>query len=369
MQWGIKAFGLCALGFGLLGAAGAFAATNVDLGVSSYTWNPDPVIHSGTSTFSVTVTNNDVSSAADTLTLAINLPTNISFVGQTTPSNCTFNLVSNPNTLTCTNTTLAAQGTWTVNFNGVGAVAGVQTTSATISSSTNTDSNSGNDTLTKNTTVINGADLAVVTTGTAGCTSGCTTLANSTYNFFVNVSNATGPDPATTFRITDNLPSTSDFTYSSASGTNWSCSLAGTTVTCDYSGPNIPSGSSAPAITITGTVINTSGTITNGASVASTDGSTGDPVVGNNTSSVAVAVTQTTDLLANKTMVSVATGTTTFALGEAINLTLSVTNQGPRNATGVTITDVVPAGFVIGTLPSGCTKKRSDHNLHSGHAQ
>ena len=357
LKWSAKALGLCVVGLNLLGIPDAIASTNVDLGVSAYTWTPDPVVHSGTSTFSVTVTNNDVATSADTLTLAINLPTNISF-SNPAPANCAYNLASTPNTLTCTNSLLAAQGTWIVNFNGVGATAGVQTTSASISSSTNVDSNSGNDTLTKNTTVINGADLAVVTTGAAGCTSGCSALANSTYSFSVNVSNATGPDSATTFQVVDNLPATTDFTYSSAGGTNWACVQSVTTVTCDYSGPNIASGSPAPSpappITITGTVITTSGTITNSASVASTDGSTGDPVVGNNTTNVVVAVTQTTDLRANKTMVSAATGLTSLALGEAVNLTLSVTNQGPRDATGVTITDVVPAGFGIGTH-TGCS--------------
>jgi uncharacterized repeat protein (TIGR01451 family) len=337
-------------------AAPALAATSVDLSVSAYTWNPDPVVRGGTSVFSATVTNNDVATAADTLTLAIDLPTNVDFTGQTPPANCAFNLVPTPKTLTCTKATLAAQGTWSINFNGVGLTAGVQTTTATVSSATNTDPNTGNDSLIKNTTVISGADLSITKYGPGGCVTAtpCNTTSGATINFTVRVANA-GPDPATTFRVTDNLPAAVDFTYQSASGTGWSCSAAGTTLTCDYSGASIASGGSAPDITVTGRVITSAGTITNGASVASTDGTTGDPVAGNNgPSQVVVNVAAGTDLRANKTMVSSTTGMTTYAVGEAVTLTLSATNQGPQNATGVTITDTVSADFTIGTLPGGC---------------
>ena len=116
-------------------------------------------------------------------------------------------------------------------------------------------------------------------------------------------------------------------------------------------------GGSAPDITLTGILVSSAGTITNGASVASTDGNTGDPVSGNNgPSQVVVTVVPGTDLRANKNMVSVATGMTSYATGEAVNLTLSATNLGPQNATGVTVTDTVPADFTIGTLPSGCSR-------------
>ncbi|HLO63913.1 MAG TPA: SdrD B-like domain-containing protein, partial [Azonexus sp.] len=342
---------------GALTVGEARAATTVDLGVSAHTWTPDPIVRGGSSTFTITVTNNDMVSAADTLTLAVDLPTNVDFTGQAAPANCAFNLVANPNTLTCTKATLAAQGTWSVSFDGVGATAGVQTTTATVSSSTNTDPNGGNDASTKNTTVTSGADLAVTKTGPGGCVTAtpCNTTAGSTIGFTVHVAN-NGPDPATTFRVTDNLPATADFTYQSATGSGWTCGVSGTTLTCDYSGANVASGAAAPDITVTGVVITSAGTITNGASVASTDGVVGDPVPGNNGPSlVVVNVAPGTSLRANKTMVSAATGMTSFATGEAVNLTLSATNQGPQNATGVTVTDTVSADFTLGVLPAGCS--------------
>lgn len=332
-------------------------ASTVDLSVSAYTWSPDPVIHGGTSTFSVTVTNNDVVSAASGLTLAIDLPSNVDFSSSPSPSGCTFNLGASPKTLTCTNATLAPSGTWNVNFDGAGLTPGTQNTTATITASGNVDPNGGNDVLTKTTTVISGADLTVALTGLAmpGTCTACTATAGSTQSFAINVTN-NGPDPATTFQVVTNLPAAIDFTYQSATGTGWACSASGTTLTCNYSGSSVASGASAPQITLTGRIITVSGSITLGSAVSSTDASVGDPVAANNgPSQVIVTVTPGTDLRANKTMVSAVTGLTSVTNGESVTLTLSATNTGTQAATGVTIGDVVPADFSIGTLPGGCS--------------
>ena len=112
---------------GLMGVGGAGAATTVDLGVSSYTWSPNLVVHNGTATFSATVTNNDQFGSADGLTLTVALPSNVDFSTATTastlPGGC---VLPNPyTTLTCTKTTLAALATWTVSFKGIGSTSGV----------------------------------------------------------------------------------------------------------------------------------------------------------------------------------------------------------------------------------------------------
>ena len=302
------------------------------------------------STFTVEVTNNDASAAVDDPTLVVELPGNVDFSTSTAPAGCSFDLAATPRRLTCTRPSLAAQTTWTTVFQGNGETAGVAITKASISAVGNSDGNPGNDELTKYTTVIKGANLDIVKSGPASATAG------DVISFTLAVSNVNGPDPATTFRVIDNLPATADFTYQSYSGTNWSCSHGGTTLTCDYSGAPIASGASAPAITVTGRIVTTAGSITNGASVVSTDAATGDPVLTNNGPSLAVVtVAPGTTLRANKTMVSTATGMTTYATGEAVTLTLSATNLGPQNATGVTLTDSVPADFAIGALPGGCS--------------
>ncbi len=348
---------------GLMGVGGAGAATTVDLGVSSYTWSPNLVVHNGTATFSATVTNNDQFGSADGLTLTVALPSNVDFSTATTastlPGGC---VLPNPyTTLTCTKTTLAALATWTVSFKGIGSTSGVQNSTASVVATANIDNNSGNDSLTQPVTEINGADLAVTTTGVSGCsgtTSGtttCATTAGSNYSFTVNVSN-NGPDAASTFNVTNNLPAVADFTYASASGTGWSCSHTGTTVTCGYSGLN--SGASAAPITITGQVITSAGTITDGASVASTDALTGDPVSSNNgPSQVVVNVVPGTNLQANKTLVSAVTGLTSFTAGEAVNLTLSASNTGTQSAAGISVSDTISGDFSIPSPlgVSGCS--------------
>ena len=337
-----------------LGLAGA-ALADVDLSVSAYTWSPDPVVRGGTSQFAVEVTNNDINDGAGNLTLTVELPANVDFSTITPPSGCAFNLAASPKLLSCTRASLAAQAKWTTQFNGIGSAAGVQPTRALIAASGNADPNPGNDDLTKNTTVTSGANLGIVKSGPGTATAG------DTVSFSIVVSNTDGPDPAPRVRVTDNLPASSDFTYQSASGTGWSCSRAALVVTCDYTGAPLAVGASAPAITITGRIVTSAGTITNGAVVASSDSSVGDPDPGNNGPSLAVVtVSAGTTLAAAKTMVSAATGQTAFATGETVNLSLSVTNQGPQNATGVTIGDVVPAGFTALTAvntaaQSNCT--------------
>jgi len=354
---GRAAVGLLAI-IGLFMPLYAVAATAVDLGVTAYTWTPTNPVRGGTTTFTVKVSNNDTSSVtANSLTLTVDLPSNVDFSTSTTssslPSGCSLN--SGDTTLTCTKSSLAALTDWSVTFKGLGSSRGVATTQATISAAGNTDPNSGNDTLSKNVTVIFGADLTVGTTGTGGCTSSCSTAAGSTYTFYATVTN-NGPDPATTFQVTDNLPSTSDFTYQSYSGSNWSCSPSGSTVTCNYSGSNIASGSSAPTLSITGKVITSAGSITNGASVATTDSSTGDPVDSNNgPSQITVSVTPGTDLQAYKTMTANDTGLSTFVHDEAVTATLSAKNTGTQTADGVTLTDTISSNFTIGTLPGGCS--------------
>ena len=47
---------------------------------------------------------------------------------------------------------------------------------------------------------------------------------------------------------------------------------------------------------------------------------------------------------------------TPIATGETASYNLVVTNNGPSSAAGVTITDAVPAGSVIDTIPPGCTE-------------
>lgn len=344
----------CALALFLSIFAVPAMAADIDVQVSSYNLFPDPVINGGAVTFTLTVQNNGPDpSAASTLT--ITPPDNVTYASN--GSGCTFGGTG----LTCPIAPLALGASATVTYTATGSGAGVESTTASlVENAADTDSNVDNNTQIKNITSINGADLSVTQAGPGGCTNDCTTAAGSTIDYTLTVSNA-GPDPATTFQVVDDLPATVDFIYQSASGTNWSCGHGVTTLTCDYSGPPIASGSDTPPITVTGQVVTSAGTITTGASVTSTDTATDDPDETNNGPDLlVVSVTPGTNLRANKTMVSAATGLTSLVPGETATLTLSATNTGTQQATGVTLTDSVPSDFSIDSFPGTCSAVGQD---------
>lgn len=116
-------------------------------------------------------------------------------------------------------------------------------------------------------------------------------------------------------------------------------------------------GQQAPPINVSGRIVkNTAGTITAGASVASTDPQTGDPDESNNgPRQVIVAVKPGTDLDAKQTLTSNASGLTSLMAGEAVSLNLWAVNSGTQEASGVTVSTTVSSDFIIGTLPAGCS--------------
>lgn len=85
---------------------------------------------------------------------------------------------------------------------------------------------------------------------------------------------------AGSLQIVDTLPA--ELSYFSASGTGWSCSVAGQIVTCGWVG-TLASGSSAPPLTLTATLsVSATGTVTNTATVT---GTVTDNNLANNTAS------------------------------------------------------------------------------------
>lgn len=152
-----------------------------------------------------------------------------------------------------------------------------------------------------------------------------------------------GPIDGTGVTVTDVLPSTLSLVSATASqgtvtptGNNISASLG-----------NLASGATA-TITIVATLSSAAtGTLTNTATVTSTET---DSVPSNNTSTISSTITQQTDLSITKTDVGDPTSP-----GNNIDYTLTVTNNGPSNATGVVVTDSLPAGvtFVSGTGSQG----------------
>ncbi len=136
-----------------------------------------------------------------------------------------------------------------------------------------------------------------------------------------------GPSDATGVTVTDVLPS--GYTFVSADSPNFS----GDTWTVG----NLSEGDSETlVITVT---VNATGDTLNSATVA---GNELDPDLDNNDDEANTAPTPVTDLEITKDV-----SNATPNVGEQITFTLTATNHGPSDATGVTVTDVLPSGYIF----------------------
>jgi len=160
-------------------------------------------------------------------------------------------------------------------------------------------------------------------------------LTNGNLVYTLGVSNG-GPDTATSLTLTDTLPV--GVIFQSATGTGWTCNLAGSVVTC--TNPTLANGASAP-VTITVTAPATAGTITNTATVIS---AATDSTPANNTNiqqSTTVNVPSANLALTNTDAPDpvLTNGTLVYTLG--------VSNGGPNTATSLTLTDTLPVGVIF----------------------
>ena len=182
-------------------------------------------------------------------------------------------------------------------------------------------------------TALNSADLSMTKTDTAD-----PVPAGDDVIYELSVANA-GPNDASSLTVTDTLPAGT--TFVSASGIGWTCVHASGTVTCTR--PALAAGATAPDISVRVTAPSAGGSITNTASVSS---STNDPTGGNDSDSEQTTITPSADL-----EVSTSDTPDPVTTGADVDYTLTVTNHGVSDATGVTVTDTLPAGttFVSAT--------------------
>jgi large repetitive protein len=138
-----------------------------------------------------------------------------------------------------------------------------------------------------------------------------------------------GPSLAHEVKLVDHLPAGLTYKSSSPAG----CSVVAGVVTCEAG--NLEPGHSAAfqievqlAASLTGTVANT----------VTAESPTPDPEPLNNKASVEVAVSPAADLALEKTAPAY------VITGEELTWTLTAKNNGPSDATGVTVVDPLPAG-------------------------
>jgi len=252
-------------------------------------------------------------------------------VADALPSNVTYQSAT-PSQGSC------SQGSGTVTcslgglVNGAGATVQIAVTANSTGSLTNTasvhgdqvDDNEANNTASQNTTVARLADLSITNSDSPD-----PVAVGQTLTYTLTVTN-NGPSDAPSVTATDNLPS--GVTYQSATPSQGSCSQGSGTVTCNL-GAVGGGGSATVEIKVTPPTV---GKITNTASVAGS-GSI-DSNGANDSASAQTTVGSVTDL-----SVSNADAPDPATVGKTLTYAIKVRNEGSSNATGVTLTDPLPA--------------------------
>ncbi|HKR63273.1 MAG TPA: DUF11 domain-containing protein, partial [Thermoanaerobaculia bacterium] len=292
--------------------------------------------------YTITLTNNGPD-AASNVVVTDTLPSSLIFRSITTPTgfSCTTG-----STITCTAATMASgtTATFTLVVQVAANATGSINNNATAASATQ-DNNSGNSTGGASAITVGGsgtADIAVTKT-TPSTTAGPGTPVTYTISATNN-----GPNTATNVVVTDTLPATLLF-QSITPAPTFTCATpaVGTSGTITCTGGPLANGATATFTLNTTIAPSATGTITNTATAGS---NASDPNPTNGDASAPGVLVALADLSVTKT-----TNATQAPTGSTITYTITVTNNGPDAATGVVVTDDLPAGlqYVLATPSQG----------------
>lgn len=315
--------------------AGTAITRSADVAVT-HSATPGTVTAGNQVTWTATTTNNGPSTAAGVV-LTEPLPAGVTFVSaSTTAGSCT----QTAGTVSCPVGDLGPGGQAVVTI--VATVnpttpAGTLSATATASSPT-ADPNPANNAAAAPITVVTAADLQVqAVASTDPVTAGTT----ETYTFTV-----TNDGPSDAVDATFSVPTTAGLTAVSASPGQGTCTITGGAVSCALG--SIPAGGSVTVTVQAGVAPGRApGPLGYTGSAVST---TTDPAPGNNTATAGVTVQAAADLSLTKTA-----NPTTIVFGTPVTYTLTVANAGPSTATGVQLSDPLPAGLTFESSASGCT--------------
>lgn len=183
-----------------------------------------------------------------------------------------------------------------------------------------------------------GADLAVTKTAPA------TAIAGTNFDYSVTIIN-NGPEAATNVVLSDPLPAQTEFLAAAAAG-GWSCTTppvgSGGTITCSKATMAI-----AESATFTFTV-RLCPEVTCGTAVPNTvsaSSATIDPVTANGSATATTTAQAQSDVAIAKSASATAVNP-----GGTVIYTLNISNAGPSNSAGTTVTDTLPAGFTATSI-------------------
>jgi large repetitive protein len=290
---------------------------------------PNPVNAGSQLTYTFSTSNNGPSGATG-VTLSDTLPAGETYVSATSQGTVAYS--NGTVTVQLGSMAAGAADTTTIVVAVSPSATGSLTNTVTVSGN-QPDPNPSNNTSTVTTQVAQSVDLALVKTATPN-----PVTAGNQLTYTLTATN-NGPSNATGVTIVDTLPAGT--MYVSASGQG-SPALSGQTLTLNVG--NLASGASATSTVIVTVGSTVTGTITNTAVVS---GNQADPNLANNTATVSTQVNAPvhqqsyTDLKIVKTAQP-----NPVSVGATLTYTLVVSNNSLTTATGVTVVDTLPAGFV-----------------------
>jgi uncharacterized repeat protein (TIGR01451 family) len=312
----------------LNGAVYKFTGTDANLALT-VTDNPDPVFQNTTLTYTLTVTNNGPKTA-NSVVLVDELPASVTFI-----SSSNGNCVHNNGIVTCNlnnmNNGASIQFTIDVMPTTLGPINNYTIVSA---NENDPDSTNNSDTETTQVIALTGTELALTKSDSVD-----PVPVGGNLSYTIQVTN-NGPEDATGVTVTDTLPGTVTFVSASPG-----CSEASGTVTCNIG--NLDAGSNVSVqIDVTPTQ---AGTISNTATVT---GNETDPFPGNNSDTEdTVVMPPSADLALTKS-----DSADPVNIGVNFTYTIQITNNGPEDATGVTVTDTLPGTVTFVSASPGCTE-------------
>lgn len=298
-------------------------------------------------TYTLTATNTGNGPTSGTITITDNLPAGLTVAALPTGTgwNCSATVVGS-SAATCTSTTVIAAAstspnpiTLTVVVSAAAFAASPVTNVANISGGGEPAFNNGNNSVNDVTTINGAPDLTITKTHTGNFTRGSTTSA-----YTITVTNSGTAATSGTVTVTDTVPAGLTPTAPTGTVNGWTCGIAGQVVTCTRANA-LAAGASYPVIPVTVTVSQTAANnVTNSVTVSGG----GDNSAGNNTATDPTTIVSSADLSLTKTANNSAP-----LINQNVTFTITVTNAGPTNATGITVRDQLPAGLsFISATPS-----------------
>ncbi len=172
-------------------------------------------------------------------------------------------------------------------------------------------------------------------------------VAGEQLTYTIDVTNHDPTNTATNVVISDPLPVT--VTFVSATPTQGTCGATGNLVQCSLG--DLAGGASAQVVVVVNVSASAFEDLSNTVTVSS-DSLEVDPDVNPNTDTEVTTVAEVTDLGIVKT-----DSPDPVTAGELLTYTMTVTNYGPSDSTGSTVTDTLPAGV---TYDDGLSSPRCD---------